>query len=131
MEYPKPVRRACAILLLAFFSFPLISPEAFADSDSELPACCRRGGKHHCATMAEAHQQQPASAPAVRAVRQCANFPKADTVRAFSNTVLLSAAQAFFASVASHPVVQPQTEARQRVSFSRSRQKRGPPISLS
>jgi len=117
--------------LLAFFSFSLIGPEAFVDSDSKLPACCRRDGKHHCASMEKAHQQQPPSGPSVKAVRQCTNFPKADGVRAFSNSILVSAPQAFFALIVSHPAVQPQTEARQRISFSRSRQKRGPPISLS
>ena len=117
-------------MLLAFFSFSLIGPEAFVDRDSTLPVCCRRGGKHHCASMEQSHQQ-PASGPAIKAVRQCTNFPKTDGVRAFSNSVLVNASQAFFASIVSHPAVRAQTEARQRVSFSRSRQKRGPPISLS
>ena len=130
LEYDEALKRASAILLLVFFSFSLIGPEAFADNDSELPACCRRDGKHHCASMEPAHRQ-PSSAPAVKAVRQCMNFPKANAVRAFSSTILLNASQAFFASIVTHPAVHPQTEARQRVSFSRSRQKRGPPISLS
>jgi hypothetical protein len=125
------LQRSCAILLLAFFSFSLIGPEAFVDKDSSLPACCRRGGKHHCASMEQAHRQQPPSGPAVKAVRQCTNFPQTDGVRAFSNSILVSMSQSFFASIVSHPSVHPQTEARQRVSFSRSCQKRGPPISLS
>jgi hypothetical protein len=131
MEYHRAVQRACAILLLVFFSFSLIGPEAFVDSDSKLPACCRRGGKHHCASMDPAHKQESAATPAVKATRQCASFPKTDGVRALSTTTLPPASQAFFASIVTHPAVQPQTEARQRISFSRSRQKRGPPISLS
>lgn len=48
------MRRALAIVLVAIFSLPLIAP-AFASSpdDSRLPACCRRGGKHHCAMAME------------------------------------------------------------------------------
>ena len=37
------------MLLLALFSFSLISPAVLAsDADSKLPACCKRNGKHHC-----------------------------------------------------------------------------------
>jgi len=131
MEYDKAVQRACAILLLVFLSFSLAGPEVFVDHDSTLPACCRRGGMHHCGSMAAAHKQDPSSTPAVKATRQCASFPKTDGVRAFSTTTFPASSQAFFASIVTHPAAQPQTEARQRVSFSRSRQKRGPPISLS
>jgi len=128
MQYLK---RACASLLLVFFSFSLIGPEAFVDSESRLPACCRRSGKHHCASMQKAHQQQPSSGPSLKAIRQCANYPKASGVRATASSLLVSAAQSFFASIVTHPAVPPQTETRQRVSFSRSRQKRGPPVSHS
>ena len=40
------MRRVPAILLLAVFSFSLISPALFAsETESNLPACCRRDGK--------------------------------------------------------------------------------------
>src|SRR5262245_22682514 len=123
MKYDEALKRACAILLLSFFSFSLIGPEAFVDRDSNLPACCRRSGKHHCASMEQAHRNQPPSGPALKAIRQCASFPQTHGVRAFSTSILLSASQSFFASIVNHPAVQPQTEARQRESFSRSRQK--------
>lgn len=42
------MRRFPAILLLALFSFSLLSPAFSSDSDARLPACCRRGGQHHC-----------------------------------------------------------------------------------
>jgi hypothetical protein len=43
------LRRSPAILLLALFSFSLLSPGFFgSDPDANLPACCRRDGKHHC-----------------------------------------------------------------------------------
>jgi hypothetical protein len=42
------MRRTVASLLLGLVSFPLIAPLLLADTDSDLPACCRRDGKHHC-----------------------------------------------------------------------------------
>lgn len=48
------MRRALAILLVTMFSLPLIAPAlASTPDDSQLPACCRRGGKHHCAMGGE------------------------------------------------------------------------------
>jgi hypothetical protein len=44
-----------------------------------------------------------------------------------SESSIPTVAEAFYAGVLSHPAVAPQTEARYRVAFSRSRQKRGPP----
>ena len=38
-----------ATFLLVWFSFSLIAPAVFANRQSDLPACCRRDGKHHCA----------------------------------------------------------------------------------
>jgi hypothetical protein len=43
------MRRAFASLLLVLFSFPLILPALRSDDASNLPACCRRAGQHHCA----------------------------------------------------------------------------------
>jgi hypothetical protein len=46
------MRRSVAnSLLLLFFSL-LIAPFSPADSSSNLPECCRRGGAHHCAAVA-------------------------------------------------------------------------------
>jgi hypothetical protein len=123
------VRQACAIVLAVLFSFSLISPALFADSPSNLPSCCRREGKHHCAMISMAAAP---SGPAVGATHQkCPYFPKPGSGPTYSKTVLVNAALTIFASISSHPAVQPQTEARYRTSFSRSRQKRGPPVLLS
>jgi hypothetical protein len=43
------LRRASAILLLVLFSFSLLSPAFGSGAAANLPACCRRDGKHHCA----------------------------------------------------------------------------------
>ncbi|MEQ1948674.1 MAG: hypothetical protein ABL995_15905 [Bryobacteraceae bacterium] len=42
------MRRALASLLLLLFSLALASPLFASDPESNLPACCRRNGKHQC-----------------------------------------------------------------------------------
>ena len=37
-----------AILLACAIGFPPIAPAFAANSDSKLPDCCRKDGKHHC-----------------------------------------------------------------------------------
>jgi hypothetical protein len=115
-------------LLLVLFSFPLIVPAQRTDNEAKLPACCRREGKHHCG-MANGSSQQQTSGVSARA--KCPSYPVASAAPLFSNTVLLNPSRIFFASIVNHPAVQSQTEALQRISFSRSRQKRGPPSLVS
>ena len=122
------MRRISAILLMALFSLSLISPAVFAsDADSNLPACCRRAGKHHCAMTAS---QLGASGPAVQTGR-CPVFPAGEAVPANRPVSLPGTAQVVFAGLASHPASRPQTEALCRISYSRAAQKRGPPTLLS
>jgi hypothetical protein len=42
------MRRVPAILLVFLFGFSPIASALFVDDQSNLPACCRRDGKHHC-----------------------------------------------------------------------------------
>jgi hypothetical protein len=73
-------------------------------------------------------QQESPAGPAVEADRmKCPAFPKVGPVSGYSQALGLRASQAIFASLVTHPSVQPQTEALYRVSFSRASQKRGPP----
>jgi len=117
------VRRIMAGLLLAVFSFSLIAPALFADEDSNLPACCRRLGEHHCTI---------ATSPGASFIQErCLHFPLGSTSLAASGTADVTPAQVVFASIVSHPAAHAQTEARYRVSFSRAWQKRGPPAFLS
>jgi hypothetical protein len=119
------VQRLFATLLLALFGFPLIVPVIRVDSEAKLPSCCRREGKHHCGKTS----QPETSGAALR--EKCPNYPSVSALPAFSNTTVLNATQIFFASIVKHPTVHSQTEALQRISFSRSSQKRGPPALLS
>ena len=75
------MRRALAFLLAALFSFELIGPVLSASAAPELPACCRRNGKHHCAM---ANMGEPSAMPADPSVKtlqpRCPFFPKVDVV---------------------------------------------------
>jgi hypothetical protein len=123
------MRRALASLLLALFSFPLALPMLRADAASSLPSCCRREGKHKC-SMDSGSAETP-SGPALRAMQpKCSNYPSASTVPG-SYVALLKASPSIGASLLRYPSVEAQTEAQYRISFSRSRQKRGPPTLLS
>ncbi len=57
------MRRALAAMLVVLFSFPLIAPAlASGPNDSQLPACCRRNGKHHCAMQMAEMTREPSLA---------------------------------------------------------------------
>jgi hypothetical protein len=126
------MRRIWATLLLALLGFTSVTPLVFADPDSSRPACCRRDGKHQCAMASMQAQQESSTEPAFRSVRAtCPYFPSSGAVPAFSGAAEAEASPAIFAGLVSHPAVHVQSEARYRISFTRTHQKRGPPIFLS
>jgi hypothetical protein len=57
------LRKALSILLLAMFCLPAITPlfALQAQEDANLPACCRRHGKHHCMMSMQDRQAMTAS----------------------------------------------------------------------
>ena len=120
------MRRAAAGLLLSVFGFSLIAPALIAE-ESNLPACCRRLGAHHCALASANSTGQELSA----IQEKCPTYPTARVSPQSFLTMLLTPPEVIFASIVSHPAVHARTEARYRVSFSRARQKRGPPALLS
>jgi hypothetical protein len=140
--YNPSVRRASAICALSAICYAWIAPLALADSEANLPACCRRNGAHHCSMKGsmpgemqsgEMEESVPSTdGTAFYFARQCC--PACPGTAAASNqgpVAVLRNSAAIFAGLVSHPSIQPQTEARYRVAFSRSRQKRGPPVVLS
>jgi hypothetical protein len=123
------MRPALASLLLALFSYPLIVPMLRADADATMPSCCRREGKHHC-SMGHATASQ--DGPAVDPVRpKCSSYPMTSASPGAWNFAILRNFTPINGSLLSYPSIEAQTEAQYRVSFSRSRQKRGPPALLS
>jgi len=115
--------------MLAAIGFSLIAPAVLLDAESNLPACCRRNGTHHCVMNDGA---QPASGISLVAVPvRCSSYPGAVTLPPYPKVSLPGPAAAIFAALVSHPSIFFQTESHYRVSFSRCRQKRGPPDPLS
>jgi hypothetical protein len=133
------MRRALASVLSALLSLPLIAPAILANADSNLPTCCRRNGQHHCsmpgstsAPSMDAAMADSERGPAIEASRsRCPYYPVLTEASGASKVASLNASQAIFASLISQPAAPAQTEARYRVSFSRSRHKRGPPNLIS
>ncbi len=125
------MQRGFAILLLVLFSFLLISPMLTADDDSSLPACCRKGGQHHCSMTSMSEPSDEASGLALKSSSaKCPLFPQTGAAPACGHCITPGAAR-FFAGIVSHPTAHAQIEAQYRVSFSRAGQKRGPPALLS
>src|SRR6185312_8905801 len=74
------MRRMAAILLLLSFGLFLSSPLLAAASNpyANLPACCRKGGKHHCLTSMMMEREMDQSGTHVSAPpEKCPFFPKA------------------------------------------------------
>ena len=124
------MRRLLASFVLAAISFTLVPLALLAGtSDSDLPACCRKDGKHKCA-MAEIASDED-SGPAFRGVSRCPMFPShLPFVAASSVTGAPAPYQSCEIVVASFPACAEQSATLYRISHSRSRQKRGPPVSL-
>jgi hypothetical protein len=110
--------------------FWLVAPAALAAAESNLPACCRRNGKHRCAMGAE--RSQPASGPSFAAVwKVCASFPAAITAPATARAAVHTAPAVLFAPHVSHRATLCHSESRYCAAFRRCRQMRGPPSLLS
>jgi hypothetical protein len=124
------LRRLISISLLAIFGLVLFSPLLVdsTESDSTLPACCRKNGKHHCMGMGmDASATSSQTTPHVATLQEkCPYSPAVLSVHT-SNPYTLQPAQAIYAGLMAHPAVIAQTESKLRISLIRSRQKRGPP----
>jgi hypothetical protein len=124
------MRRALASLLLAVFSFPLIAPAVFADAEPNLPECCRRNGKHHCAMTSDEAASNASAIPQL-VQQRCPSYPGALSTPAGGSVAVLKGSGAIFGAAVSNPAIQLQIEAGYRLSFSKSTHKRGPPLVLS
>ena len=119
------MRRLLATFLLATVSISLIEPVLVADTESQLPSCCRRLGKHHCA-MPDGSQPNSGVGLKAAAVR-CASFPGTTAAPCPNNTTALGADRIDSIPVLTQLLSSIQSRCLYRLSSDRSRPKRGPP----
>jgi hypothetical protein len=118
------MRRTLAISLVLLFAWTCAGPLFAVSAESTLPACCRANGKHHCMMSAALLTHTGPRASVI--TDKCPHCPKA-LAAAHNQSSSTRPAQLVFAEVIAHSAAHAQTEARYRIAFSRSGQKRGPP----
>lgn len=121
------MRRQLAITICLFLVATLAAPLLAVDTSSRLPACCRRDGSHHCMPGMSIGDSSGKTFSAI--APKCPSFPKA-TAGPVSHNWAYPPAGVSSTPLFAHADSGPQTEARSRISWSRSRQKRGPPVGL-
>ncbi len=112
------------VVLLSLWSAPLLAAMT-APSPNNLPACCRRNGRHHCMmqSMQQGSETQFSAPPEKCPFSPAHLLPGVTGVHLFT----APASSLFYASVVSHPALVAQAQARYRVASDRARLKRGPP----
>ena len=127
-RYNGIVQRLLSVVLLVFFSLPLISPvlAVTAGSDGNMPACCRRNGAHHCTKIVQPKESGGPEVSFSAITGQCPAYPAVVTpVR--HGDLTFHTSSLIFAEAVSHPSIKAQTQARARIALDLSGQKRGPP----
>jgi hypothetical protein len=117
------MRRLLSMLLMAVLGLPLVASAFGGARAMQLPACCRRGGAHHCMEMADMGSAAN-DKPALRMT--CPAFPRGAASVATGVWSLVAVGTAS-GELVTQPAVVGQVEAGYRISFGRARQKRGPP----
>jgi hypothetical protein len=124
------VRRLLSLLLLAVFSLPLLLPAlALAQGpESNLPACCRRNGAHHC-SMSEQEMTALLNGTRASAPRpHCPNYPVAITALRHVDLATPKAAPALASVVGQSALLFP-SDTRTRLTLDNTHLTRGPPAS--
>jgi hypothetical protein len=126
------MRRAWAAILVVLFSFPLIAP-AFASGpdDAQLPACCRRNGRHHCAMQMAEVALGNIPSRSVTLSEKCPYAPFARGPLMLPHSFTPSPHRTVTAPGQGPAVMVRAAEAGYRISADRARHKRGPPRLLS
>jgi hypothetical protein len=122
------LRRLLSILLFAATLLPLVAPmlSSGAMAQSTLPACCRRGGKHQCGMIGEAVQGAMKQTAFRVPLEQCP-YRQHSLGAVHLQTFTPRVTTAPVTGVLHAPSAIAQVECLRRISFDRSRQKRGPP----
>jgi len=119
------MRRFLSFVLLAAIGLPAVAPAlALAqDTESSLPACCRRHGAHHCSMP-----RPSSSAPAFS--ERCPSFPQPSTAASQTSGFALIATPRLTAGYQASLLVQHPTTALRSSSHDFALYKRGPPLHL-
>jgi hypothetical protein len=128
-------RRLLSILLFWATLFPLIAPALTTGAlgQSTLPACCRRGGQHHCEMSPEVRAlllHEDNGSTRIGAKPEQCPYRQRSLAATHLQTVASGAATTHAAFALHEPSPAAQVECLRRISFDRSRQKRGPPSLL-
>ena len=123
------MRRISASSLLAAICFWLIAPLVLAGGEANLPACCRRNGAHHCAMSSEDASADGAVWHSTGS--KCSSFPAASEAPSRAALAASRNCAAIVTAMVRQSSVPQRAEVIYRLSFSRSRHKRGPPVILS
>jgi hypothetical protein len=125
------MQRLLAVLLLSVIGFLPVG-SAFADASvaSNLPACCRALGKHHCAMPGSVSSN--AGKPGLRSeADKCTHVPSVSSAAVSVSTFPSPDSRTLFQVRVCHLVASPQAAALFQIAFDRNGQKRGPPVLLS
>jgi hypothetical protein len=127
------MRRLLSILLFWATLFPTVAPALTtgAMGQSTLPACCRRDGKHHCMMSPEERamlmgEGQNGAIRVGTPPEQCP-YSQRSLVAAHLQVFTPGTAATHAGFLLHEPSAIAQAECLRRISFDRSRQKRGPP----
>ena len=122
------MRRISALVLLSAMAFWMATPLLASGTPDDLPACCRANGKHKCMMMRSGAGAE-GDAPSI--AEKCPFLP-CIAIRAIHGPAAAAAHAGLstFAFLTDQPAAQPQEEVLLRISFARTRQKRGPPAFL-
>jgi len=104
-----------------------------AMGQSTLPACCRRGGQHHCQMSPEVRallMHELDGSTRIGAPPEQCPYRQRSLAAAHLQTPTPGASTSYAALSLHEPSAAEQAECLRRISFDRSRQKRGPPSLL-
>jgi len=124
------LRKLLAIALLAVFGMPFASSllALTPKREANLPACCRRNGRHHCMQSTGHDARLTGDKPGFSAAAERCPFmaSPAPAVPNHESAGVLPG-RAIFAGLMRHPAVYAETPALWRIHGDRTHQKRGPP----
>jgi len=124
--------RAMSAVLLAFFLLPLFIPIFNLGSESTLPTCCRRDGKHRCAMFV--HFRHPvlgaSSEPILSATIPACPYRLHWLMPPVSRALFAPSVSVFSVLAVSYPALGLETTLLTRLPDFRSHRKRGPPSLL-